>query len=105
MRDAGNLGRILQLAVAVRGAAVAVERVVGHVQLDDASAQLPDARRVRAQEPKAFSESVAHSLGMRASASAAARITEVPAGTVTVAPSISSVTCSSDFAGGVPRSR
>jgi hypothetical protein len=32
-------------------------------------------------------------------------MTEVPAGTVTVAPSISSVTASSDFAGGVPWSR
>jgi hypothetical protein len=61
--------------------------------------------RHRRQEPKAFSESVAQSFGMRASASAAARMTDVPAGTVTVAPSISSVTCSSDFAGGVPRSR
>ena len=57
------------------------------------------------QEPKDFSESVAQSFGIRVSASAAARITEVPAGTVTVAPSISSVTGSSDAAGGVPRSR
>jgi hypothetical protein len=42
---------------------------------------------------------------MCASASAAARMIEVPAGTVTLAPSISSVTESADFAGGVPRSR
>ena len=61
--------------------------------------------RQRRQEPKAFSVSVAHSFGICVSASAAARMTEVPAGTVTVAPSISSVTASSDFAGGVPRSR
>jgi fructose-1,6-bisphosphatase/inositol monophosphatase family enzyme len=61
--------------------------------------------RHRRQEPKAFSESVAHSLGIRASASAAARMMDVPAGTVTLAPSISSVIASADVAGGVPRSR
>src|SRR5688572_13629139 len=61
--------------------------------------------RHRRQDPKAFSESVAQSFGMWASASAAARMIEVPAGTVTLAPSISSVTESADFVGGVPRSR
>ena len=39
--------------------------------------------RHRRQEPKASSCSVAHSLGIFTSDSAAARITEVPAGTVT----------------------
>ena len=46
------------------------------------------------QEPKALSVSVAQSFGTSRSASAAARMIDVPAGTVTVAPSISSVTCS-----------
>ena len=61
--------------------------------------------RHRRQEPKDFSESVAQSFGIWVSASAAARMTEVPAGTVTVAPSISSVTESADLTAGVPRSR
>ena len=42
-------------------------------------------------EPNALSESVAHSLGMSTPPRAAARITEVPAGTLTAAPSISTV--------------
>ena len=44
------------------------------------------------QEPKALSVSVAQSFGMSPPASAAARMIDVPAGTVTGAPSISSVT-------------
>ena len=48
--------------------------------------------RQRRQEPNASTLSVAHSLGTCTPASTAARITDVPAGTVTGLPSISSVT-------------
>ena len=53
-------------------------------------------------EPKALSESVAHSLGISMPTSAAARSTDVPAGTSTSRPSI--VTCAVSPAGtrGVP---
>ena len=51
-------------------------------------------------EPNGCSESVAHSFGTGVPSSDAARMTEVPAGTVTVKPSISSDTsCSADDAG------
>jgi hypothetical protein len=57
-------------------------------------------------EPKDFSESVAHNLGMSIPASFAARITEVPAGTVTSRPSIVTVASAPSGAstGGVPKS-
>ena len=55
------------------------------------------------QEPKAFSVSVAQSFGMSPPAIAAARMMDVPAGTVTGTPSISSVT-GSPLAAGVPLS-
>ena len=54
------------------------------------------------QDPKASKLSDAHSLGILISANAAARNTEVPSGTVTSTPSISSVTKFSDKLGGVP---
>jgi hypothetical protein len=54
------------------------------------------------QEPKASSMSVEQSLGMAVPISIAARITDVPAGTVTVAPSIVSVTVSVALDAGVP---
>ncbi len=54
------------------------------------------------QEPKCLSVSVAQSFGTSRSASAAARMIDVPAGTVMVAPSISSVT-DSPLAAGVPK--
>src|SRR5579859_5003019 len=60
--------------------------------------------RQRRQEPKGSSESVAQSLGIATSASAAARITEVPAGTVTARPSTSRVTSVALSRAGVPRS-
>ena len=53
-------------------------------------------------DPKGCSESVAQSLGTARPASAAARITEVPAGTVTLAPSTCSVTWSVAVDAGVP---
>lgn len=54
------------------------------------------------QEPKASRESVAHSLGMSTPASEAARITEVPSGTLTGMPSTSSATVASPGRSGVP---
>ncbi|MNR03356.1 hypothetical protein D3C85_1192450 [compost metagenome] len=56
----------------------------------------------RRHEPKASRLSEAHSFGMLISARAAARMTEVPSGTVTSTPSISSVTSFSDRRAGVP---
>ena len=48
VRDA-RIGRhVLQLAVAVRRAVVAVERMVGDVELDDAAAQLRELGELRA---------------------------------------------------------
>ena len=58
--------------------------------------------RQRRQEPKASSESVAQSLGICVPACIAAAITEVPAGTVTLIPSMVSVTVCSDTRIGVP---
>ncbi len=56
-------------------------------------------------EPNASRLSVAHSFGTAMPASAAARITLVPAGTVTAMPSTISETLASDRTAGVPRSR
>ena len=52
------------------------------------------------QEPKGSSESVAHSFGMSTPASAAARMTDVPAGTLTRMPSTWTVTSSASTAAG-----
>ena len=64
-------------------------------------------RHIR-QEPKAFSESVAQSLGMGMPASVAARSTDVPAGTSTWRPSMVTetvpVSVSADCTAGVPKS-
>ena len=54
------------------------------------------------QLPKLFNMSVAQSFGTLMPASAAARMTDVPAGTVTSLPSIVSVTCSVAWLSGVP---
>ena len=54
------------------------------------------------QEPNASNESVAQSFGMRMPASIAARMIDVPAGTVTSCPSIVSVICSVAELSGVP---
>ena len=53
-------------------------------------------------EPNGSSESVAHNLGTDRPASEAARMTDVPAGTVTVTPSMSTDTICSDADAGVP---
>ena len=54
------------------------------------------------QEPKASTRSVAQSLGIAVPISAAARMTEVPAGTLTRRPSIVSVTLVPAREAGVP---
>ncbi len=54
------------------------------------------------QEPKESSMSVAQSFGISTPASIAARMIEVPAGTVTSRPSIVSVTLASELDFGVP---
>lgn len=56
------------------------------------------------QEPNASRESVAQSLGMSTPASAAARITEVPSGTLTGIPSTSTDTVAGPGRSGVPKS-
>src|SRR6218665_2777069 len=56
------------------------------------------------QEPKGSSESVAQSFGILVPSDIAAAITEVPAGTVTLSPSIVSVTVFSAMRIGVPKS-
>ena len=58
--------------------------------------------RHRRQEPKLFSMSVAQSLGTLMPASAAARMMEVPSGTVTSWPSMLRVTVFSAVTAGVP---
>ena len=54
------------------------------------------------QEPNASSISVAHSFGISVPASIAARMIDVPSGTVTCLPSMVRVTVFSAFAFGVP---
>jgi hypothetical protein len=56
------------------------------------------------QEPKASTMSVAQSFGIWVPASIAARMIEVPSGTVTLWPSMVSVTMVSDRERGVPKS-
>src|SRR6267142_751445 len=56
------------------------------------------------QEPNASTMSVAHSFGICVPASIAARMIEVPSGTVTACPSMVSVTIVSDFERGVTKS-
>jgi hypothetical protein len=53
-------------------------------------------------EPKLSSMSVAQSFGIAVPISIAARMMEVPSGTVTATPSIVRVTCLSDLEAGVP---
>ena len=118
--QADDAGHVLQLAVAVGGAGEAVERMIGDVQLHHAAAHVGellvlgrapscpaatgvvqeagqplhalDLHQAQAAGAEGLQLSVAHSFGILMPASAAARITEVPSGTVTSRPSISSVT-------------
>jgi hypothetical protein len=57
------------------------------------------------QDPKASMLSVAQSFGTEMPISAAARMIEVPSGTVTSKPSMVNVTICLDLAAGVPKSR
>ena len=75
------------------------------VQLGGRAACAPSiSTRHRRQLPNEAMLSVAQSLGILPPISAAARITLVPAGTVTSRPSIVSVTCSVDLDRAVPKS-
>jgi len=56
------------------------------------------------QEPNASTMSVAQSFGICVPACIAARMIEVPSGTVTLFPSMVSVTMVSDLESGVPKS-
>jgi hypothetical protein len=56
------------------------------------------------QDPKASTMSVAQSFGICVPVSIAARMIEVPSGTVTLFPSMVSVTIVSDLERGVPKS-
>jgi len=58
--------------------------------------------RHRRQDPKGWRESVAQSLGTPTPASAAARMTEVPTGTLTGMPSTTTSMLSGDVDAGVP---
>ena len=62
-----------------------------------------DLHQAQAAGAEGFELSVAHSLGILTSASAAARITEVPSGTVTSRPSMVSVTVFALMRCGVPK--
>ena len=124
-----RVGDPAHLAAAIVGLAVPAERMVGDVELHDAAADgveplalgldfSPSATgvvqeagvpprpsistRQTRHEPNASSMSVAHSFGISTPASIAARMIEVPSGTVTLRPSISSVTAFSDLEAGVP---
>ena len=73
----------------------------GVVQLAGVPARPSISTRHRRHEPKAFNESVAHSLGICVPACMAARMMLVPAGTVISTPSMLSVT-GAPSAAGVP---
>ena len=111
LAQAHRAGHVLQLAIAIGRAGQAVERMVGDVKLHHALAQPLAARSVwvrttmpfatgvvqeagvparpsistrhSRQEPNASSMSVAQSLGILVPSSIAARMIEVPSGTVT----------------------
>ena len=133
LAQADRAGHVLQFAVAIGGAGQAVERMVGDVELHHALAQLLEplglgvdhhavrrpawCRRPacragprsrpgtagRSRRPRRMS--VAQSFGIWVPASIAARMIEVPAGTVTLWPSMVSVTMASRFRSAACRSR
>ena len=116
LAQADRAGHVLQLAIAVGGAGQAVERMVGDVELHHVAAELargarfcvvttmPSATGVVQEagvparpsistrhsrhEPNASTMSLAHSFGTLMPASIAARMIEVPSGTVTAKPSM-----------------
>jgi hypothetical protein len=78
--------------------------IAGVVQEAGVPARPSISIRQSRQEPKASTMSVAQSFGICVPASMAARMIEVPSGTVTLWPSMVSVTMVSDLARGVPKS-
>ncbi|MGY4309790.1 hypothetical protein ACVIJ6_007033 [Bradyrhizobium sp. USDA 4369] len=74
----------------------------GVVQEAGVPARPSTSTRQSRQEPNASTMSVAHSFGICVPASMAARMIEVPAGTVMLWPSMVSVTIVSDLERGVP---
>src|SRR5262245_42987096 len=78
--------------------------MTGVVQEAGVPARPSISTRQRRQEPKASTMSVAQSFGICVPASIAARMIEVPSGTVTLLPSMVSVTMVSDLERGVPKS-
>ncbi len=74
------------------------------VQLAGVPARPSISTRHMRQEPNAFSVSDAQSFGILTPISAAARMTDVPSGTVTSKPSIFTVTWASALLAGVPKS-
>src|ERR1700756_349883 len=78
--------------------------MTGVVQEAGVPARPSISTRHRRQEPKASTMSVAHSFGICVPASIAARMIEVPSGTVTLSPSMVRVTVVWDLERGVPKS-
>src|SRR5579883_904396 len=78
--------------------------ITGVVQEAGVPARPSISTRQSRQEPKASTMSVAHSFGICVPDTIAARMIDVPSGTVTRWPSMVSVTSFSDFEAGVPKS-
>ena len=78
--------------------------IAGVVQEAGVPARPSISTRQSRQEPKASTMSVAQSFGICVPASMAARMIEVPSGTVMLCPSMVRVTIASDFERGVPKS-
>src|SRR5262245_19720367 len=78
--------------------------MAGVVQEAGVPARPSISTRQSRQEPKASTMSVAHSFGICVPACIAARMIEVPSGTVMLWPSMVSVTIVSDLERGVPKS-
>jgi hypothetical protein len=76
--------------------------MAGVVQEAGVPARPSISTRQRRQEPKASTLSVAQSFGIFVPSSIAARMIDVPSGTVTSTPSMVSVTVFSDLEAGVP---
>src|SRR5882724_13064034 len=82
----------------------AIPAATGVVQEAGVPARPSISTRQSRQEPNASTMSVAQSFGICVPDSIAARMIEVPSGTVTMLPSMVSVTIVSDFERGVPKS-
>ena len=89
---------------AVSAMAIKVESLNGVVQLAGVPRIPSTSTRHRRHDPKALTLSVAQRLGIEPPLLAAARITLVPAGTVTLRPSMVRLTSLSAQTSGVPKS-